>query len=201
MGVYRYWPLRSGERRDGVLDMIYRMGGIWWRRPNYPTCPTCPSCPVPQPFLLLFAPRSPPLGTTCPGCLATGYAFRRFSFFGRGLSAGTDYAIIASRFCGMGVFQMNEIEPCGGAFEHAAHACAQSAAGRVLARPVAPRHPSPYVKSTAWRASARRLARLLAGSRDIGVWGAIPERTWNASFEIMSVYWVHCARREIMYEQ
>ena len=38
---------------------------------------------------------------------------------------------------------MNEIEPCGGAFEHAAHACAQSAAGRVLARPVAPRHPLP----------------------------------------------------------
>ena len=72
--------------------------------------------------------------------MADGDAFR---FFGRGLSAGTDYAIIASRFCGMGMFRMNGIEPCGGAFEHAAHACAQSAAGRVLTRPVASKHPSP----------------------------------------------------------
>ena len=32
MGAYRYQPWRSGEREEGALDRIYRMGRIGRRR-------------------------------------------------------------------------------------------------------------------------------------------------------------------------
>ena len=105
------------EKEGKFLDRIYRMGRIGGRVPPVLIVPPVPLVPFgkmqawrdalpkvfpsplggnPNIFLtaLLFRFRSPPIGTTCHGCLTTGYAFPYFSARGKGWKRRLGYGIM-----------------------------------------------------------------------------------------------------------